>query len=242
MGIGDIMQANKEILNDELKEAINNLTLDDSEENAQKFVELLRKALFLVPIRKEDANEEQMKIMHLTNQMNEKYFQCYTDRSTYDEWGLRDESESIVLSFDEIAHIVLSNSDDVKGVVLNPFTENMIIESDSIKEIFTNDMSFIDYEKEPDLDVKQKMVDIFDENGRVDSAHLFCIKRNGEDGYLLVIDTRVKDVEEFVNKLGKTIEKTIKNINLDIMVTNEDVASQIIEERKPFYIASDKKE
>ena len=47
--------------------------------------------------------------------------------------NLKDNSKEFVLTFDEYANIVISSSEEVKGLVINPFNENIILDKEFLK-------------------------------------------------------------------------------------------------------------
>ena len=120
------MESNKEIRNDELKIAMITLKLDDSKENEDYFKSELRKAYFLIPAV-DDNKENEFTFMLLSDQNNNNYFQAYTDLDEYNKWSSSNESKNVELTFDELSNIVISSEEEVKGLTINPFSENTIL-------------------------------------------------------------------------------------------------------------------
>ena len=132
------METNKEIRNDELKTAMITLKLQNDKESEKYFIEELKNAYFLIPAEKTDSNDE-LTFMLLCDQEGNNYFQGYTDKDEYNKWFDKDNSTEFVLTFDEYANIIISSSEEVKGLVINPFNENIILDKEFLKYAFSSE-------------------------------------------------------------------------------------------------------
>lgn len=231
---GDFMEANKEVRNDELKVAMITLNLQDDKESEEAFIKLLKSSILIIPAVDDDKKDE-FTFMLLANQDQDHYFQCYTDMDEYNKWNDAKESREFFLSFDELANIVVSSDSEIKGLVINPFSENIVLNREAVKDIFSNDKVFIDGKKECPKEIKRKMKRVLEKKKSINCAYILCIIKNNIPGYLLIIDVKTKDIEKLFNEIREEINNSIDEINLDIMTTKYDIAEELIKDMKPFY-------
>lgn len=228
------METNKEIRNDELKTAMITLKLQNDKESEKYFIEELKNAYFLIPAEKTDSNDE-LTFMLLCDQEGNNYFQGYTDKDEYNKWFDKDNSTEFVLTFDEYANIIISSSEEVKGLVINPFNENIILDKEFLKYAFTMDKIYIDEVTDCPKEIKNIIKKVLQTEEKVEKAYLMNIKKKNIPGYLLIVDSNTKNKKKLHDNIGKAITSSIKEINLDIVSNDEDMFVGITEGKKPFY-------
>lgn len=231
---GDMMESNKEIRNDELKMSMITYKLQDDKESEDYFIGELRKAYLLIPAL-DDDNDNELTFMLLCNQNNDNYFQAYTDLDAYNKWDISNESRYFILTFDELANIVISSEEEVKGLVINPFNENIILNKEAITNIFTMDKTSINFETTTPIKIKNKIKKILGTKKEIKKAYLFNMKKSNIPGYLLVINSTKKDIKELSDKIGREILESVDQINIDIISSNDKIIKDIISKQKPFY-------
>lgn len=228
------MEANKEVRNDELKIAMITLNLQNDKESEDEFIKLLKSSILIIPAVNDDKKDE-FTFMLLANQDQDHYFQCYTDMDEYNKWSDAKESREFFLSFDELANIVVSSDSEIKGLVINPFSENIVLNREAVKNIFSNDKVFIDDKKECPKEIKRKMKRVLENKKIINCAYILSIAKDNIPGYLLIIDVKAKDIEKLFNEIREEVNNSIDEINLDIMTTKYDIAEELIKDMKPFY-------
>ncbi len=235
MRMGEVMETNKEVRNDELKTAMITLNLQDDKQSEDEFINELRKAYLLVPAINEQKKDNMMVFMLLTNQTGDHYFQCYTDMDEYNKWGDAQESQSFVLTFDEFANIILSCEDDIKGLVINPFTENIVLNISALTNIFRMGKVYIDEVSSCPKKIRDKIEKILKKKELVDHAYLMNMKNDNVPGYLLIIDSKVQNKKKLLSEIGNEIKKSFDEINIDILSSTDEIAKDVIKGKKPFY-------
>jgi len=228
------METNNEIRNDELKIAMITYKLQNDKESEDYFIEKLKKSYFLIPAV-DDDNQIELNCMLLCDQNNNEYFQAYTDKEEYNKWDSVNESKYFILIFDELANIVISSDEEVKGLVINPFSDNITLDKKILKEIFAMDKVLISEEECFPKIIQNKIKKILKKYEKIKKAYLFNIKKNESFGYLLVIDSNSKDKNKLHDQVGKEIIDNIDNINIDIISYNEDLAREITKYKKAFF-------
>ena len=228
------MKVNQEIRNDELKIAMISFKLQDVQASENEFLEKLRMAFFLVPIV-DDKKRDEFTFMLLEDQDNNNYFQGYTDIDEYNKWIDSNNSKHLVLTFDEYANIIINSGEEVKGLVLNPFGENIILDKNILNTIFNMDKVFIDEIGDVPTNVKKKIKKIVKENDKINEAYLMNMKKSNIPGYLLIINTKVRNKKKLFSQIGEEIKKNFDEINIDIMPTSDNIAHDVIKGKEPFY-------
>jgi len=228
------MKANEEIRNDELKVAMITLKLQDDKESEEYFTSELKKAYFLIPAYNDNKSNE-FTFMLLCDQNDNNYFQAYTDKDEYNKWPSSEEATNFVLTFDELAHIIINSEDDIKGLTINPFSENIILNKDYLKDVFNLGKIFIDELSSCPTKIKNVIKKILKVKNTINKAYLMNIKKNNIPGYLLIIDSSTKDKSKLFEEIGKSIVDNIKDINIDIISSKDDLAKDIIKNKKELY-------
>lgn len=233
--MGDKVETNKDIRNDELKTAIITLKLQNDAESSQYFVEELKKAYFIIPAEKNEKKDD-LDIIVLRDPDGNNFFQAYTDLDAYNKWNNAENATTFVLTFDEYANIIVA-CDEVKGIVINPFTENISLDKDFIRKVFIMDKIFIDEEKECPTKIKNIFKKVLKKQEKVQKAYLMYIEKMGVPGYLLIIDSKIKNKEKdkLYNAIGADTANYISQINLDILLTTDEIAKDVIKNKKAFY-------
>ncbi|MBQ7104586.1 MAG: enhanced serine sensitivity protein SseB C-terminal domain-containing protein [Bacilli bacterium] len=229
------MDANKEIRNDELKTAMITLKLQDDKESENYFIEELRKAFFIVPAV-DDGKSDELTLMLLSDQNNNNYFQAYTDLDEYNKWSKEEKAKYFILRFDEYANIVISSDEEVKGLVINPFTENIIVDKDFLNRTFKMGKIFIDEEKECSKEVKSIIKKVLKQEDKVLKGYLFNIEKDNIPGYLLVLETKAKDKKKLFDEVGTEILKHVEQINIDIIDSKDNAVKEILKNKKEIYV------
>lgn len=100
-----------------------------SNESKRRFFTELKAARFLVPCRKQDNN-----IIILSTPERESFLPAFT---TMDELAKKMpfKEKVSILSFDDIKHIVVDNSQKLAGIVINPFGKALFLRHSQLSEI-----------------------------------------------------------------------------------------------------------
>lgn len=137
------------IINPVLMLAISRMRENDNAETREKMVEAMVEAKFLVPclIQMKPGTEQEtqrdttntvVNFNMLRTQAGQMYFMIFTDIGSLKKWQDIPNQNGMVMTFDDVADLVLRAGDKAAGVVLNPQTTNLAFQSGMIAEIMKN--------------------------------------------------------------------------------------------------------
>lgn len=226
----------EKIFNDELKVDLMKIKIDANPETEESFKNNLLKATFIVPVVKTEKKDE-VDIVLLSNPEGENFFQAYTDIDAYEKWSDYKDYELFTISFDQYANALINGDENLKGLVINPFTENVPLEREYIRYVFNSNKVSVEvmteYPKE-ELKVIKKVLKEIEE---VKTAYLLKMYKSNIPGFLLVIDTGKKNNKRIFDKIGNKVINNIEHINLEIFDINDEKIKPMIDSIKPIYKA-----
>lgn len=124
------------VINPTLMLAISRMKEDDNKETQKKMIDEAFKAKFLVPCviqmkpgteqeQKRDTTNTQVNFNMLKTQGGQMYFIAFTDMDSLKQWQDIPNQNGMIMTFEDIADMVLRAGDKAEGFVLNPITTNM---------------------------------------------------------------------------------------------------------------------
>jgi len=138
---------NKPITNPELIELMKELKENPNPENENKFINCMINSLFLTPIIIDGEIEEKddykitikkgtkINFKLIANKNTQKsYFLAFTDWDELRKWSNEPENAFIV-NYDDLKNLVARSQGEQEGFVINPFNQNIIINSQIIERI-----------------------------------------------------------------------------------------------------------
>ncbi len=142
---GENAQAkNNEIKNPNLINAMELFKADPNRNTQATFIQQLLKSRLLVPctaIKKEKTGENtqkvELKFMMLKNKQGENLFGVFTD---WDEIKKQPNfpKEAAAMPFPEILKIATGSADSIKGVIINAFSQGLLLEVNVLKQLSEN--------------------------------------------------------------------------------------------------------
>ena len=224
----------EELYNDELKVDLMKIKIDNNPDTIESLRKNMLKSTFIVPVEKKSKKDE-VEIVLLTNPKEEHFFQAYTDMEEYNKWPDYKKYDTFYLTFDQYASSLINGEEFLKGMVFNPFSENITIDRESIKYIFNSNKTSVEIITEYPKDILKVIKDVLKSITEVKSAYLLKMLKNNISGYLLVIDTGKKSNKRIFSKILKEIKEKIEQINLDITDINDDNIKPLLENMKTIY-------
>ncbi len=236
--------------------------LDDT---LQKIVsEMVINASFLVPaeIDAEPAKEKDggLSIPASTNlafvifsqEDGQKFIPIFSDNEQLARWQNKtDKTHTVTMNFASLA-LLLQQSTENEGLVLNPYSDNMMIKHDmalrwyeqlqiskngSANNIITLDKAKDVYTLNPyPFQLSNVLCETARKTPAIKALWLRGIKLNGEDSYLLIVDF-TGDRQKAFSPLGEAARKFLDNKPLHIVPLDEGFGGKAAEGVTPVYTA-----
>ena len=240
------------IENPELVKSIHDYVNSQSEKDEKKLQQALLNAKFLAPAILENwertsqnrtilDKDMKMKLISIQDGNNEIYLPAFTDWNEVGKWRKDDDLKTIIFSFYDYVK-VLKNNKKMIGIVINPFSENIIITKQQINSIVNSNMLLtgesvkIGVPKKDPIAMKEALKEYFESEGTVTEAYLLLTLRdNGEQSYLLILETD-EDVNVLYPKLAQIVKKNLQeNEIVDFISSKEKFGKAAIEKHVAFF-------
>ena len=241
-----------EIFNLELQNAIQLMRKDKSREPL--FFEALFRAKFLCPIQADEGNmakhpdgtivlngDSDISLVSISTPASEQYLIAFTDWNELYKWN-QGKQQIIVYTFEDYKKLFLSGNMPYQGVVINPFSDNIILgkglfiennfQEDAVKE---NEEVMIGLPKDYPTSMVEKLKQYFKKTRYVEVAYLLWMVRGEEASYLLVLGTKVA-YQGLFPKIGEICKPYLNGKLLDIVLLNTAFGKSAVENQRPFYI------
>ena len=128
-----MIDVNKPVTNPELVDSMNKFLNERSAENEGVLIEKITKAHYLAPIILQGEIENgilkagsTISFKMLTNSLGETFFMAFTDWDELAKWSTEKE-ETLISTYDDLKSMVLKDTENVKGFVINPYGQNIVI-------------------------------------------------------------------------------------------------------------------
>lgn len=99
--------------------------------NEMSFYETLKKLVLYVPVIPSGGKT---KVATLKKNGKEEFYPAFGSLKSFQKWPF-EIKEIRKLYFDDLKHIMLEDSRDIGGIVINPFGENILLENQQIEKI-----------------------------------------------------------------------------------------------------------
>lgn len=243
-----------DINNTNLLNAIRLMRADSSKEPL--FFEALHQAKLLCPVQVDTRNlpknpdgsvilssDSPISLVSISDSSGASYLMAFTDRNELAKWNQGSYQQTIVYTFDDYKTVLISDDTPYQGVVLNPFSDNIVLG----KEIFagsnapfqtakSNESIMIGQPKDYPTRMVEKLKQYFRSNHLVDVAYLLWMVRGQETGYLLVLGTTASPQKLFPS-LGELCKPYLNEKPLDMVPLNSTFGQSSIQDQQPFYRA-----
>ncbi len=259
-----MVDINKPVTNPELIAAINAMRENYTKENQDRvFIEVL-KAHFISPAVITPAPEPseeggkavlkegtQISFNLIENTAKLQYFLAFTDWDELEKWSKNENQQTLILTFDDLAAMVLDENSDASGFVINPFGGNLIFDKNLIMAIKAENerrasVGATEQVVEKDTPVQlgkpsvypEEMVKAIIEHMKkqknVKAAYLQLMTKGEEQSYLLVVDFE-GDRKETFNKIAYSAKQYLKDMFIDMVPYDSDFGRDAAKNVEPFY-------
>lgn len=137
----------KQITNPMLVGAMELLKAEDTKEHRQMVIDQALKAKFLTPgiidpppVPDETGKvkltkENRINVPMLTGSDGKNYFMAFTDMGELEKWKKQEKQNVFVFRFVQYATMLLKNNENCNGLVINPYSNNLVMNREMINAI-----------------------------------------------------------------------------------------------------------
>ncbi|MFT9057762.1 MAG: enhanced serine sensitivity protein SseB [Ethanoligenens sp.] len=190
-----------------------------------------------------------MQFPMLTTQDEQSYYPIFTDWIELGKWQAAKSPKTLILSFDDYASMVLKD-ENTHGIVINPFSDNMIIDRELIehlktrKDIIINGVSKQVVTKDTQVllgepknypnEMVNAISDYLKDQATVKRVWLRLMQKSDELSFLLVVDFS-DDKEKIFRGIADAARPYMNGMYLDIVPYQDGFGKNAVENVKPFY-------
>lgn len=247
-----MIDVNKPVTNPELVKIMNEFVQERSVENELVLIERIMQAHFLTPVKIEGEIENgvikagsTISFKMLTNNSGESFLMAFTDWEELGKWS-RAKEEALISTYEDLKSIVENDAQRVKGFVINPYGQNIII-TPELMEYFSQRKSEIVIKKDTNVmlgqpanyphELVKALSKFFKENKEVESAYLFLAHMEGEakPNLLLIIGFTGEKAALFPRIAAITQNYLGKDEYIDLIPLNTEFGKDATKNATPFY-------
>jgi hypothetical protein len=191
-----MIDVNKPVTNPQLVDIMNKFSNERSAENEFILIERITNAHFLTPIIMKGEIENgvlkagsTISFKMITNNSDESFFIAFTDWEELAKWS-KEKEETLISTYDDLKGMVLKDTVNIKGFVINPYGQNIMI-TPEIMQYFSKKKSEIVIEKDTKVllgqpsnypyEMANALTKFFKKHKEVESAYLFLSHKEGDD-------------------------------------------------------------
>lgn len=245
--------------NEKLIAAMEAVKANENKETQNELIQAVLSAKYFAPVeifdkdgnklegtgKMEIPKDAKFNFKLIKNTQGEAFFTLFTDIPEYQKWNKEQKIGTIVVVFPQIAQLILSNKDDVKGFVINPMGQNIVFTKETIANILNTIAAHAakqkaEKEAQASETVQQEIVLEFGKpvnvpdsvleslkkslkkHSEVKTAYFAMMKQNGKENYLFVIDADADDEKK--RKINDAFATTAKLFltKFPILVASQD--------------------
>ncbi len=268
-----MIDVNKPVTNPDLVSAINDMQRDNSPEKQNRMICEVMKAHFVTPVivspePKHDHDQcdchdhdHDHKIEHkkdttvsfytIEDSAGHHFFLACTDWDELRKWQNNEHQQTFIVTFDDLAGMVLQEGCRCEGFVINPFGQSIVFNKTDVKAL-KDEMErqakggvigqAIEKEttvqlgepREYPKDMVRAICAHMKKDKSVKAAYLRLMMKDGEQSYLVVVDFS-GDRRETFDGVGKAAWKHLDGMYIDLVPFDTDFGRQAAMGVEPFY-------
>lgn len=128
---------NEEVRNPKLVAAMQTMLKHDNEQTRSQMAAELLDSRLLSPVEQQTILTEQsgpskrIRFLDIQNTEGERYYLAFTDLDEYGKWNDEEKhNEALIVTLEDFGNILIRQLNDLKGFVINPYSENISISKD----------------------------------------------------------------------------------------------------------------
>ncbi len=247
--------------NIEMKNALKLLRTEENDITVQNAIDTLMKTQLLAPAQwdKDPVKNEKgqmvfepntkFQLLVIESSDGKLYFPMFTEMAELEKWKLEDQPQSLVMSFDQYMPFVEMSKDNVEGIVINPFTENVpflaprLIQLKQAKQKNSIHEKTIQQNEVFDMrspvanvdDLKKELEKVGQENETIQAIYLQeRLVKNEPSHWFVIVDMDPEDTKIFQG-IAARCKPHAKGKALEFIFGSANVAINIKESIQPIY-------
>lgn len=250
-----------EFQNTQMKNALKLLRTEENEVTIQHAVDTLLETQLLAPAQwdKDPVENEAGQLIFEPNTKFQLliieaadgrcYFPMFTDMQELEKWQLDQSPQSLVMNFEQYMPFVEMSKDNVEGIVINPFSENVPFltdrlirlkqekEKSGLKETSIQQNDIFDL-RNPVANVealKEQLCAIAAEHENIQAVYLQeRLVKNQPSHWFVIVDMDQEDTKIF-QTMGQRCKPFARRKGIEFIFGSANVAQAVKEGVKPIY-------
>ena len=195
---------------------------------------------------KEDSN---VSFYMISSSDGKQFYPAFTDWEELNKWNIGiDKIQTLILSFDDYAEMVLLNP-DIEGFVINPFTTSFTFTREQLKilkkekeerlkvvetKVEKDTPVMIGEAKEYPEDMLEALKSACKLDKNIKRTWLMLMYKERQESYLLVIDSMGNE-KESIEFIGKKVTPHLNGKYIDMFSYKDSFGKDVVKDKKPFY-------
>ena len=195
---------------------------------------------------KEDLN---VSFYMISSSDGKQFYPVFTDWEELNKWNIGiDKIQTLILSFDDYAEMVLLNP-DIEGFVINPFTTSFTFTREQLKilkkekeerlkvvetKVEKDTPVMIGEAKEYPEDMLEALKSACKLDKNIKRTWLMLMYKEKQESYLLVIDSMGNE-KESIEFIGRKITPYLNGKYIDMFSYKDSFGKDVVKDKKPFY-------
>lgn len=259
-----MVDVNKPVTNPELVIAIKTMKENNTKECQDNVINEVMKAHFISPVIISPVPEASSDISEIVlkknttinfsiieNTANQQFFLAFTDWKELGKWHKGKNQQTLILTFDDLATMVLDKKGNSEGFVINPYGENIIFNKTIIRTLLEEKErrskgGVVEQVIKKDTTVQLGQPSIYPKEmvnaisnylkkqKNVYAAYLQLMIKEGEQSYLVIVDF-TGDRREIFDGIANVAMSHLNGMLIDLVPYDSDFGHNAINNIEPFY-------
>lgn len=259
-----MVDVNKPVTNPGLVLAINEMQQSDTKESKDQVINEVMKAHFISPVNispipgpSDDVGKVVLKekttigFNIIENTANQHFFLAFTDWGELGKWCKSENQQTLIMTFDDYAAMVLDEKGNSDGFVINPFGGNIVFNKDMVRALRDERErrkkgGVVEQVVKKDTAVQLGQPRIYPEElvkaisnylkhqNNVMAAYLQLMMKDGEQSYLVVVDFS-GDRRILFDGIANAAMNHLNGMFIDLIPYDSEFGRNATNNIEPFY-------
>lgn len=264
-----MIDINKPVTNPDFVLAMKTMKDNNTGENQDHMIDEMMKAHFITPAiisPQPDQEKESQEVVlkekttisfHIIqNTENQNFFMAFTDWEELRKWQDNENQQVIIVTFDDLAGMILNEASDSSGYVINPFGESVIFtrpmvealkiekerraninpaENEVIEQVIEKDTQVLLGEPK---DYPHQMMDAISTQlkkiKQVEAGYMRLMVKDSEESYLMILDFQ-GEKEPIFGAVATAAKPFLNGKFIDMVEAKSSFGQNAIKDVIPFY-------